>query len=120
MNLHPDSNLPASTKADAQSAEGRSPQNQAFLQSSFNLPWHVELDVMGRFVARLSGFMQEIPAYFPLDARVAWRPRRDLEISVVGQNLLDDHHPEFGVSSIIAAPVVEIRRNVYAKATWWF
>ena len=120
MDLHPDSNLPTSTKADAQDAERRSPQNQAFLQSSFNLPWNVELDLMGRFVDGLSGFMQEIPAYFSLDARVAWRPRRELEISVVAQNLLDDHHAEFGVSSIIAAPVVEIRRTVYAKATWWF
>ena len=120
MNLHPDSSLPAGTTDDAKSAEGRSPQNQVFLQSSFDLSRNLEFDVMGRFVDRLPGFMQEIPAYFSLDARVAWRPRRDLEISVVGQNLLDDHHPEFGVSSIIAAPVVEIRRSVYAKVTWWF
>ena len=120
MNLHPDSGLSATTVANAQSAEGRSPRNQVFLQSSLDLPRDMELDVMGRFVDRLPGFMQEIPAYFSLDARLAWRPRRDLEISVVGQNLLDDHHPEFGASSIIAAPVVEIRRNVYTKFTWWF
>ena len=120
MKMHPGPSLPASAIADAKSAEGRSPQNQVFLQSSFDLPRNVELDIIGRFVDRLPGFMQEVPAYFSLDARVAWRPQRDLEISLVGQNLLDDHHPEFGVSSIIAAPVVEIRRNVYAKVTWWF
>ena len=120
MDLHPDPGLPAGTRADAQGAEGRSPQNQFFLQSSLDLPGDVQLDVMGRYVGRLPGFMQEIPAYFSLDARAAWLPRRDLEIAVVGQNLLDEHHPEFGVSSVIAAPVVEIRRNVYAKVTWWF
>lgn len=120
MNLRADRSLPASTRADAEGAEGRSPQQQVFLQSSFDLPQNVEFDVMGRFVDNLHGFMQDIPAYFSLDARVAWRPRKDLELSVVGQNLLDNHHPEFGVSSIIAAPVVEIRRNVYGKITWWF
>jgi len=120
MNLHLDRSLPASTRADAESAERRSPQQQLFLQSSFDLPRNVELDIMGRFIDRLSGFVQGIPSYFSLDARVAWRPRKDLEISAVGQNLLDDHHPEFGVSPVIASPVVEIRRNVYAKITWWF
>jgi iron complex outermembrane receptor protein len=120
MHLHADSNLPASTRTDAESAVERSPQQQVFLQSSFDLPRNLEFDLMGRFVDRLVGFMQEIPSYFSLDARLAWRPRKGLEISVVGQNLLDDHHPEFGVSSFIAAPLVEIRRNVYAKTTWWF
>jgi len=120
MDLHPDPGLPAGTSSDAQSAERRSPRHQFFLQSSFDLPENVELDVMGRFVARLPGFVQEIPSYFALDARAAWRPRGDLEIAVVGQNLLDNHHPEFGVSPIIGSPVVEIRRNVYAKLTWSF
>ena len=120
MNLYPDRSLPASARADAQGAEGRSPRHQAYLQSSFNLPRSLELDIMGRYVGALPGFMEEIPAYFALDARVAWRPRANLEIAVVGQNLLDDHHPEFGVSSIIAAPIAEIRRNAYAKLTWWF
>lgn len=118
--LHADRTLPASTIAGAESAEGRSPQQQIFLQSSFDLPRDVELDAMGRFVDRLPGFVQATPSYFSVDMRVACRPRRDLEVSVAWQNLFDDHHPEFGVSSIVAAPIVEIRRNVYAKITWWF
>jgi len=120
MKLYPDRSLPERTRADAESAEGRSPQQQAFLQSSFNLPQDVEFDLIGRFVDSLPGFAPGIPSYFSLDARAAWRPRKDLEISLVGRNLLDDHHPEFGVSSIIATPVVEIRRNVYAKVSWRF
>ena len=120
MKLYPDRSLPARTRVDAERAEGRSPQQQLFLQSSFDLPWNVEFDLMGRYVDRLPGFDQEIPSYLSIDVRVAWLARKDLEISVVGQNLFDDHHPEFGVSSIIAAPIVEIRRNVYAKMTWRF
>lgn len=120
MNLHADRSLPESTRSDAENAERRSPRHQVFLQSSFDMPHNVEFDVMGRFVDTLQGFTQEIPAYFSMGARVAWQPRKDVEISVVGQNLLDAHHPEFGVSSFIAAPVVEIRRTVYAKIVWRF
>ena len=119
-NLTPDRSLPAGTRFEAESAEGRSPQHQFFLQSSFDLPRNLEFDLTGRFVDSLPGFDPEISSYFALDARVAWRPRKVLEIAVVGQNLLDDHHPEFGASSVLAAPVVEIRRNVYAKISWWF
>jgi len=118
--LHPDRSLTPATRVDAESAEGRSPQQQIFLQSSFDLPAKVEFDLTGRFIDRLPGFAPEIPSYFSLDARLAWRPAKDLEIAVMGQNLLDGHRQEFGVSAIIAAPVVEIRRNVYAKITWWF
>jgi len=119
-NLTPDRSLPAGTRFEAERAEGRNPQHQFFLQSSFDLPRNLEFDLTGRFIDRLPGFDPAISSYFALDARVAWLPRKDLEIALIGQNLLDDHHPEFGVSTVIAAPVVEIRRNVYAKITWWF
>ena len=61
-----------------------------------------------------------IPSYFSLDARLAPRARKNLEIAVVGQNLLDDHHPEFGTSPLVRSPLVEIRRGVYGKVTWRF
>ena len=42
------------------------------------------------------------PAYFLGDVRVAWRPNKHLETSIVGQDLFGGHHPEFlapGLSS---------------------
>lgn len=49
-------------------------------------------------------------------------PRRavnkNLDLSLVGQNLLDSRHAEFSETSII--PVSYIPRSVYAKATWKF
>ena len=35
-----------------------------------------------------------------LDARLAWSPRKNLEFAIVGQNLLDDRHPEFSPTFI--------------------
>jgi len=46
--------------------------------------------------------------------RLAWRPSPKLEFSIVGQNLLHDHHAEFGA----AAARQEIERGVYGKVLW--
>lgn len=39
-----------------------------------------------------------VPAYTAFDARYGWRVSRDLELSLVGQNLLDPGHAEFGAA----------------------
>jgi len=128
MNLHADQGLTFTTRQSGEAAEGRSPQQQVYLQSSWDLSHDVEFDLMGRFVDRLRGFnvsgapgvANVINDYVSLDARLAWRPRKNLELSVVGQNLLDDHHPEFGTNALVRAPLVEIRRGIYGKVTWEF
>ncbi len=121
MNLQRDAGLPASSEA----AEGQSPRHQAYLRSSMELARAVELDLIGRFVDGLRGFNpgganDTIAAYTSLDLRLAWRSREGLTLELVGQNLLDRHHPEFGTSSRIRAPVAEARRGIYGKATWIF
>lgn len=124
MNLHRASGLPPSVEA----AEGQSPRQQVSLQSNWDLSRNVQFDLMGRFVDRLQGFnpggaagvSDVVSEYFSLDARLSWRPRQNLEFSLVGQNLLDNHHPEFGTSPVVKSPLVEIERSVYGKVTWRF
>ncbi|MDB6123716.1 MAG: hypothetical protein JWQ71_2709, partial [Pedosphaera sp.] len=56
-----------------------------------------------------------VPSYFTCDARLAWQFKNNLEISLVGQNLVGKH-TEFG-----AAPTrQEIPRSIYGKVTWRF
>lgn len=108
----------------AEAAEHQSPQNQVYLKSSWDLPHDFEFDLMGRYVSRLSGFnltgaaglANYIRAYVSMDARLGWRPGKNWELELVGQNLLDDSHPEFGQSN--QGPLVEIQRSVYAKITY--
>jgi iron complex outermembrane recepter protein len=131
MKLHADRSLQPEVITAAESNQGHSPQHQVYLQSSWNVGRSVEFDLMARYVSRLTGFNpgnlpgfpDEIKAYASMDARLAWQLLRNLEISLVGQNLLDNHHAEFSSSpqgQILKNPLAEIRRSVYGRVKWDF
>jgi iron complex outermembrane receptor protein len=99
--------------------ETADPKHQVFLRSSLELSQNVELDVGLRWIDELptnnNGTAVYVPSYAELDLRLGWRPSETLELSLVGQNLLHDHHHEFGVPSPIQE---EVGRNVLAKLVW--
>lgn len=127
MKLHADRSLPAESISAAESNEGHSPRHQVYLQSSWDVGGSVEFDLMGRYVSKLTGLNPRntpglpdvIASYFSMDARLAWRLLKNLELSVVGQNLLDNHHPEFS-SGTQRQALTEIRRSVYGRVKWDF
>ncbi|MGV3741875.1 MAG: TonB-dependent receptor plug domain-containing protein [Burkholderiaceae bacterium] len=89
-----------------------SPSHQWMLRSSHDLGHDKELDVTLRRVGGLSD--PTVPSYTELDARFGWKLRRDIELSLIGQNLLDRSHPEFG-----SAPGrSEIERALFVKLLW--
>ncbi|MCB1918579.1 MAG: TonB-dependent receptor [Candidatus Competibacteraceae bacterium] len=102
---------------DSGSTEGSSPRHQFSLLSSLALSPRVELSAWLRLVDELPAL--GIPAYTSLDARLAWSPLPDLTFSLVGQNLLDDRHPEFNADAE-GQVLGEIERNIYLKALWRF
>lgn len=114
MKLHPDADLPTTTRTMSQAAERQSPQQQVYLQSSWNLTGNVELDVTGRFVDRLDGFQQPVEDYLSMDVRFGWRPVQRITFEIIGQNLLDERHLEVG-GSVLAGPLHEMERGVYAN-----
>jgi len=96
--------------------EGSSPHNQAFLMSSWDLGHNWEFDLMFRYVDELPS--QFVPSYLSLDLRLGWQPTDCLELSVVGQNLLDSRHLEFGNVGQRPDPLIEIPRGVFGYVTW--
>jgi len=94
----------------AASAEGGSPRHRGLLRSSLTFGT-VQLDAIWRRVSSLPA--QNVPAYSSLNARAAWRPWAPLEIAVVGGDLLQPHHPEFGGGA-------EVQRSVYGEVAWRF
>ena len=105
---------PGGPRATPSVREGNDPQNQAVLQSIMNFPAHFQFDVVGRYVDTLHN--PNVPSYFTFDVRLAWWWKEHLEFSVVGQNLWDNEHPEFGA----AASREEIPRSIFGKVAWWF
>ncbi len=93
--------------------EGSSPHNQVTLQSRFNLPRGFEFDQTYRYVSALPAFL--VGSYSTADVHLAWRATRQMEFSVVGENLIQPHHAEFGGNP---GPLVGIKRSVYAQITW--
>jgi len=95
-------------------AEGNDPEHQFLLQSLLDLPFHLQFDGVFRYVDTLPS--PRVPGYFTVDLRLGWHPISNLEVSIVGQNLCDDQHPEFGAP----ATRQEIPRSVYGRVVWRF
>jgi iron complex outermembrane recepter protein len=99
--------------------ETADPKGQFSLRSSLNLPWRMEVDSDVRWVDTLvtnnGSVAGTVPSYFELNTRLAWHASKGAEFSIVGQNLLHDHHAEYGFPG---PPRVEIERSVYAKLDW--
>jgi iron complex outermembrane recepter protein len=92
---------------------GSSPNSQAVLRSMINLPHKFELDQTIRFVGALPA--QQVKAYVTGDLRAGYHDSRGFDLSVVGENLFQPHHGEFGITP---GPNVLIKRSVYAKLVW--
>ena len=96
--------------------EGNDPQHQFLVQSMINLPANLEFDSVLRYVDNLNQRGPLVPSYVSLDLRLGWQLNPNWEFAIVGQNLLDKRHPEFGAP----ATRQEIPRSVYGKVTWKF
>lgn len=90
-------------------------QHQVSARSMMQLPGNLEFDVWGRYVDKLPAL--RIPSYATLDLRLAWKPTKQWELALVGQNLLDTHRPEF-IATILPQAQSEVQRGAYVKATW--
>ena len=92
---------------------GSSPSHEATLMSSFNVRSNLDLDLTYRYVSALPA--QNVSSYSTGDARLAWRVLTQLELALVGRNLLQPYHYEFGTD---LGGLVGIKREGYVKLTW--
>ena len=92
--------------------EGSSPRHQFTLRSEWNVNARTDFDVWLKYVDALPGL--GIDAYTSLSLRLAWRPRENMEIALVGQNLLDDRHGEF-LPEFLNVQASEVQRAMHAS-----
>lgn len=96
------------------SVEGSSPRNQAQVHSFWDIGHDWEFGLALRYVDNLS--FQSVPAYIDMNAQLAWVPSKNFELAIVGQNLLNTHHPEFN-AEWYNTDRAEIKRSVFTKVT---
>jgi len=107
---------PGSTDKSAGGAEAADSNHHFSFRSSLDLPGNIEFDAEARYISKIINPTVATPGYAELTLRLAWHATHRLEFSVVGQNLLHAHHPEFGSP----ATRQEIERGVYGKVLWRF
>jgi iron complex outermembrane recepter protein len=109
-----------STSLDTTSAgdaQNLSPVHQAQLRSHFELSRNFAWDSSAYFVGRLPE--GSVASYTRLDTQLTWRLAERTEFSIVGQNLLSDHHAEFN-DELQSVNSSWVKRSAFAKITWQF
>ncbi len=91
-------------------AQGSNPRNLFSISSNLDITPQIDFDVWLRFVGRLPE--RDIDGYTVMDTRLAWRPNKNIELSLVAQNLLESGHSEFST--------LEVERSIYGKIDWKF
>jgi iron complex outermembrane receptor protein len=105
---------PEPLAVDSEQAEGQSPRNQASLRVRWDANERMAVDGTLYYVDNLPAYA--IEAYTRLDLRFALRLTEEVQLEVVGQNLFDDSHREFGAAA--DANAAEIQRSVFGRLTW--
>ncbi len=99
----------AFSEALASSDMNKIPRHQFSLRSQHDIGRGQQLDFWLTHKSRMrmeaTGTPVEIPARSDLDIRYAWKPSRDLQISLVGQNLLHRRTLEYIPDQLPSAPV---------------
>ena len=93
--------------------ENSTPQQAAGLRLGVQPLASLSVDSFLRYVDNVPA--QKIPTYTELNLRLGWQATPLIELSLVGENLLDAAHPEYGAS---AATRNEIARSVFGALTW--
>jgi iron complex outermembrane receptor protein len=97
-------------------AETISPQHQLGAKVFWSIDNSWSLGALVKYVDKLSG--SDVDDYVRMDINLGYQLTRELKFNIVGQNLLEKNHREFGgIDDINAA---EVERSVFAKLTWNF
>jgi iron complex outermembrane receptor protein len=104
---------PGSLDASASFGLGANdPRAHGLLRSSFDISDWQQFDVTFRYNGKLPN--PQVPAYYDMDMQWLWKLRQNVEVALIGQNLLHRDHPEFG--AVAGRSVFE--RSALVKVTW--
>ena len=91
----------------AAATEGTTPRYQAGLKAYWSIDSRFSLNLFYSYRTALT--FHSIPSYSGLDANLTWKATENMEIALIGQDLLDPSHPEFS-AYFLSGPVRELAR----------
>ncbi|MBL9188636.1 MAG: TonB-dependent receptor [Opitutaceae bacterium] len=94
---------------------GNSPREEYKLHAGWDITTQWSIDAYARRTGALPG--SAVPGYTGLEARLAWRPRENYQVELVGRDLLDSRHAEIA-GFIIGNGAREIARSVFLRVTF--
>jgi iron complex outermembrane receptor protein len=101
--------------SSAPNAEGSSPRHSARIRSRIDLSHGLEWSASVYFVDRLPA--EDIPAYTRVDTQWTWKWSERGSVTLVGQNLQQDHHFEFQ-DVLHSIDANQAKRGVYGVLRW--
>jgi iron complex outermembrane receptor protein len=105
---------PSSTDSTFLSQERKVPHHQVMVRSQVFLPHDFRLINTAYYVSKRPS--ASVDQYMRFDTQIIWKATENIELSFVGQNLLDDNHPEFSAPPDGTAN--EIPRAFYGRVTF--
>jgi len=118
LNIHTKSNpLFRDVDASTGGANGANPHHQFSLRSNYDLTERLQFNLWLRYVDRLSFY--NISDYITMDVKISWKPVKDIEFFLVGQNLFEENHRESQSDFIDTIPA-RIPRGIYTGIRWDF
>ncbi|WP_292916114.1 TonB-dependent receptor plug domain-containing protein [Nitrosomonas sp.] len=93
------------------------PQHQLSVRSNYDFSDKLQLNLWLRYTSEIAFY--RIPSYVTMDAKLAYRPVKNTELFIVGQNLFRQHHQEL-TSDFIPLVPASIPRGVFAGVQWRF
>jgi iron complex outermembrane receptor protein len=110
-------NLLKDTNPTTGGSEKTNPQHQLSVRSNYDFSEKLQLNLWLRYTSEIAFY--QIPSYVTMDAKLAYKPIKNTEFFIVGQNLFSQHHRELTSDFIPLAPAV-IPRGVFAGVQWRF
>jgi iron complex outermembrane receptor protein len=111
--------LNGSTDTFSKGAEDASPVSKAAVWSALDFGNNLQFDAALRYVGDVTVTGVEIDSYVEADLRLGWEASPGLELSIIGQNLLNSRHAEF-LPDFINTQATEVERSIYGRVTWSF
>jgi iron complex outermembrane receptor protein len=104
-----------SSTGSVRTYEGSTPRHVVEIHSAVNLPKKFEFDQVLRYASALPA--QNVNAYETGDLRLGWNPSTNMQVSVVGRNLFQPQHREWGTGDPNQTPL-GIRRAAFVEIAW--